>query len=141
VSFFRGPLSRSFTPQGASILSVSALTISIAAAVAAHLILYVPLGTTLLYAGVATYLTFALSWSYLDKDTWRVTVRCHNAFVVLAVGVFAAALVTGEDRSAFPRWGTFLILTSGVLTYSAAGFCAVRNLRRWRRGQLRTRLH
>jgi len=71
---------------------------------AAHFFLYVPFGEASLYYAGAVYLTFAVSWSYLDWKTRNAAIRGHNAFVIFTVGLLVVLLIVQKEHEPFPRW-------------------------------------
>ncbi len=123
------------TPKQALVISLCVLFGGIPIVFAAHAFFYVPFGTALLcYAG-AVYLSFAVSWSYLNWETRNAAIKGHNAFVIFAVSLFIVVLVIQKEHEPFPRWAIALLIAAGVSGYSVAGFCGIRNFLRWRRGE------
>ena len=135
MSIFPAKAKRLATPKQALVISLCVLFGGIPAVIAAHFFLYVPFSTAWLdYAG-AVYLAFAISWSYLDWATRDAAIKGHNAFVVFAGCLFVVVLVTQKEHEPFPRWAIVSMIAAGVAGYSIAGYCGLRNFRRWRRGE------
>ena len=126
---------RPMTPRQALIITLCVLLGGIPAVIAAHVFLYVPLGTAWLYYAGAAYLSFAVSWSYLDWQTRNAAIRGHNAFVIFAVCLIIVVFVIQKEHEPFPDWAIVLLIVAGIAGYSVAGFCGVRNFLRWRRGE------
>jgi peptidoglycan/LPS O-acetylase OafA/YrhL len=123
------------TPKQALIISLCVLFGGIPAVFAAHIFLYEPFSTAFLYYGVATYLTLAVSWSYVDSKTRNAAIKGHNVFVIFAVCLFIVVLVVQKEHEPFPRWAIALLIAAGVAGYSIAGVCGIKNFLRWRRGE------
>ena len=135
MSLFSGQPKRFITPKQALVISLCVALGGIPIVLAAHIFFYVSYGAALLcYAG-AVYLSSAVSWSCLDRKTRNAAIRGHNAFVIFAVSLFIVVLVIQKEHEPFPRWAMGLLVTAGVMGYSVAGFCGIRNFLRWRRGE------
>jgi CDP-diglyceride synthetase len=126
---------RPLTPRRALVISLCVLLGGIPAALAAHVFLYEPLGSTFLYYVLALYLTLAFSWSFLDWQTRNAAIKGNNAFVVFAVALIIVLAVVQKEHEPFPGWAIASLIVGGVAGYSVAGVCGVRNFIRWRRGE------
>ena len=107
----------------------------IPAVAVAHLMFFVPLGTALLWYGLASYLTLAHSWSSLDWATKRAAGRARGIFVVFVVCLFIVLVVVQKEHEPFPAWAIASLICGGVAAYSVAGYWGVQNFLRWRRGE------
>jgi hypothetical protein len=135
MGIFPARTRRLATPRQALIISLCVLFGGIPAVFAAHFFLYVPFGEASLYYAGAVYLTFAVSWSYLDWKTRNAAIRGHNAFVIFTVGLLVVLLIIQKEHEPFPHWAIALLIIAGVAGYSVAGYCGIRNFLRWRRGE------
>jgi phosphatidylglycerophosphate synthase len=135
MSVFPTHAKRTATPRQAIIISLTVLLGGVPAVFASNYFFSVPLVTAFLCYGFAVYVSVAVSWSYLDGKTRNAAIRGHNLFVIFAVCLFAILLLIQKEHEPIPGWAVTLFITAGVAGYSVAGFCAVKNFWRWRRGE------
>jgi hypothetical protein len=121
-------------PFWAIVFTIAACPVGLILAVLAHYFLYASWQQALGWWAVMAYLATAFAWSALEWPTRNAAVRGHNAFVIIAISVFATATVTGESYSEFPRWGTITLIVAAIIGYSVMGICGVRNSVKWLRG-------
>jgi len=135
MRIFPVPARRLATPRQALVISLCVLFGGIPAVLAAQSFFYVPLGEASLYYAGAVYLTFAVSWSFLDWKTRNAAIRGHNTFVIFTICLLVVLVIIQKEHEPFPRWAIALEIAVGIAGYSIAGFCGVWNFLRWRRGE------
>lgn len=127
------------TPRQAVTTSLAGVAGGIVVVAFSRTVFSVPLVQALVWYAVAGFILVAFSWAALDGRTWSQSVRAHNGFMVLAVGVVTVVLVaqwrtTGQP---FPKWAVAALIIGACAAYSVTAFHAVANFRRWRRGEIR----
>jgi len=125
------------TPRQAIAITVGGVSLGAIVVVVSCVIYLVPWPTALGWYAVGAFFTVAFPWVGLDWETKNSAVRAHNRFVYFAVAVFVLVLILqyGTEGQPFPRWGIAALIVAGIAAYSVMAYHAVRNFRRWRRGE------
>jgi len=128
-------------PRQAVFISLGGLAVGIVAAVVACTFFSVPLGQAMVGYAVISFFALAFPWASLESQARNHAVRAHNLFVYFVIAILVVTLLVqwGTEKKPFPLWAIAAIVVAGIAAYSVMAYYAIRNFRRWRNGDFRSR--